>query len=233
MGFGRRSRGCKTPPRASPTATSCEKSAEAYYRYDHDPSLRAAILFGHGENFSRSIDFDGPRSLAGTGKPWIASKGTIAWAVPDLIEAAAPAGNTKAAHKALVRLSGTARAGGTEQGLGLEARSLAVLRAGEASDRFYRVAIDPLSRARLRPELARCPEPGRLAALVGRHHRCLTLAESVPETCSQVARRVRRTYRDSTRNLNVGRLSRITEVNQAYESGRADGARGASWRCGQ
>ena len=54
-----------------------EKLAEAYYRYDHDPSLRAAILFGHGEHFSRGIDVDGLKSLAGTGKPWIASTGTI------------------------------------------------------------------------------------------------------------------------------------------------------------
>jgi enoyl-CoA hydratase len=28
-----------------------ERLAEAYYQYDHDPSLRAAILFGHGETF--------------------------------------------------------------------------------------------------------------------------------------------------------------------------------------
>jgi len=28
----------------------------AYYDYEHDPSLRAAILFGHGPNFSRGID---------------------------------------------------------------------------------------------------------------------------------------------------------------------------------
>jgi enoyl-CoA hydratase len=55
-----------------------EKLAEASYQYDHDPSLRAAILFGHGENFSRGIDVEGFRSLAGTGKPWIASNGTIA-----------------------------------------------------------------------------------------------------------------------------------------------------------
>src|ERR1700691_3271097 len=55
-----------------------EKLAEAYYKYDHDPSLHAAILFGHGENFSRGIDVEGFRSLAGTGKPWIASNGTIA-----------------------------------------------------------------------------------------------------------------------------------------------------------
>jgi enoyl-CoA hydratase len=54
-----------------------EKLAEAYYQYDHDPSLRAAILFGHGENFSRGIDVEGFKALAGTGKPWIASTGTI------------------------------------------------------------------------------------------------------------------------------------------------------------
>jgi enoyl-CoA hydratase len=54
-----------------------EKLAEAYYQYDHDPSLRAAILFGHGENFSRGIDVEGFKSLAGTGKLWIASTGTI------------------------------------------------------------------------------------------------------------------------------------------------------------
>ena len=27
--------------------------AESYYQYDHDSSLRVAVLFGHGENFSR------------------------------------------------------------------------------------------------------------------------------------------------------------------------------------
>src|SRR5258708_12149572 len=54
-----------------------EKLAEAYYQYDHDPSLRAAILFGHGENFSRGIDVEGFKSLAATGKPWIESTGTI------------------------------------------------------------------------------------------------------------------------------------------------------------
>jgi enoyl-CoA hydratase len=41
-----------------------EKLAEAYFQYDHDPSLRAAILFGHGENFSRGIDVGGFKSLA-------------------------------------------------------------------------------------------------------------------------------------------------------------------------
>ncbi|WP_394841991.1 enoyl-CoA hydratase-related protein [Pendulispora brunnea] len=36
--------------------------AEAYYQYDHDPSLRAAVLFGHGPNFSRGIDVNAFRA---------------------------------------------------------------------------------------------------------------------------------------------------------------------------
>src|SRR4029450_5588589 len=32
--------------------------AETYYQYEHDASLRALVLFGHGENFSRGIDVD-------------------------------------------------------------------------------------------------------------------------------------------------------------------------------
>jgi enoyl-CoA hydratase/carnithine racemase len=31
---------------------------ETMYLYEHDPSLRALVLFGHGENFSRGIDVD-------------------------------------------------------------------------------------------------------------------------------------------------------------------------------
>ena len=33
--------------------------ASAYYNFDNDPTLRAAVLFGHGENFSRENDVDG------------------------------------------------------------------------------------------------------------------------------------------------------------------------------
>jgi len=32
--------------------------AETMYQYEHDSTLRAAILFGHGDNFSRGIDVD-------------------------------------------------------------------------------------------------------------------------------------------------------------------------------
>ena len=48
--------------------------AEVFYEYEHDSTLRAAVLFGHGENFSRGIDVDasqaaliaGRRTLTGT-----------------------------------------------------------------------------------------------------------------------------------------------------------------------
>lgn len=43
--------------------------ARAFYDYDHDPSLRVAILFGHGDNFSRGIDVDAFRAAAKTGNP--------------------------------------------------------------------------------------------------------------------------------------------------------------------
>ncbi len=51
--------------------------AKAYYDYDHDPSLRAAVLFGHGEHFSRGIDVDGFKAIVRAGKPLIGRSGVI------------------------------------------------------------------------------------------------------------------------------------------------------------
>ena len=48
--------------------------AKAYYQYEHDPSLRTAVLFGHGDNFSRGIDVDAFQALAASGRP-LMSKG--------------------------------------------------------------------------------------------------------------------------------------------------------------
>jgi enoyl-CoA hydratase len=42
--------------------------AEAYYQYEHDPSLRAAVLFGHGDNFSRGIDVDASQAAIVAGR---------------------------------------------------------------------------------------------------------------------------------------------------------------------
>ena len=75
--------------------------------------------------------------------------------LPELIEAAARSGNTRTASGALERLAETTRAAGTDYGLGIEARSYALLSDGAAADGLYREAIDRLSRTRLRPDLAR------------------------------------------------------------------------------
>jgi enoyl-CoA hydratase/carnithine racemase len=42
--------------------------AEVFYQYEHDPSLRAAVLFGHGEHFSRGIDVDASQAAIAAGR---------------------------------------------------------------------------------------------------------------------------------------------------------------------
>jgi DNA-binding CsgD family transcriptional regulator len=77
------------------------------------------------------------------------------WALPELIEAAARSGNAQAGTPALERLADVTQAGGTDFGLGIQARSRALLSQGEVADDLYREAIDRVGRTRLRPELAR------------------------------------------------------------------------------
>jgi DNA-binding CsgD family transcriptional regulator len=77
------------------------------------------------------------------------------WVAPELIEAAARSGKTDSAADALRRLSEMTRASGSDWGLGIAARSRALLSEGEAAERLYREAIDRLGRTRIRPELAR------------------------------------------------------------------------------
>jgi DNA-binding CsgD family transcriptional regulator len=77
------------------------------------------------------------------------------WALPELIEAAVRTGDTGIASDALTRLAEFTVAGGTDFGLGVEARSRALLSAGETAENLYREAIERLGRTQLRPELAR------------------------------------------------------------------------------
>jgi len=77
------------------------------------------------------------------------------WALPELIEAATRTGNTHIASDALARLAETTQAGETDFGLGMEARSRALVSEGETAERCYREAIDRLGRTQLRPDLAR------------------------------------------------------------------------------
>jgi len=77
------------------------------------------------------------------------------WSITEFIEAATRAGFAEGTADALDRLSGMARASGTDWALGIEARSRALLTQGDHAEVFYRDAIDHLGRARLRIELAR------------------------------------------------------------------------------
>jgi DNA-binding CsgD family transcriptional regulator len=77
------------------------------------------------------------------------------WALPELVEAAARCGKGQLAAEALDRLAETTRPGGTDFGLGIEARSRALVSEDAAAEELYREAIDRLGRTQLRPELAR------------------------------------------------------------------------------
>jgi DNA-binding NarL/FixJ family response regulator len=77
------------------------------------------------------------------------------WILPELVEAAARAGDAELARDALERLARTTQPCGTEFGLGIEARCRALLSSGSEADDCYREAIERLARTRLRPELAR------------------------------------------------------------------------------
>ena len=77
------------------------------------------------------------------------------WALVELIEAAVRSAAPERAAGALHRLSGVARACGTDWALGAEARSRALVSDGAAAESLYREAIDRLGRSRLRVELGR------------------------------------------------------------------------------
>ena len=77
------------------------------------------------------------------------------WALPELIEAASRTGQTRLAADALARLAEATSIGQTDWGQGIYARSRALLSGGEDAGRWYREAVDRLSRTGFRPELAR------------------------------------------------------------------------------
>jgi DNA-binding NarL/FixJ family response regulator len=77
------------------------------------------------------------------------------WALPELIEAAIRSGNADLAPIALERLVESAEASATDWGLGIVARSRALLSEREAAEDCYAEAIDRLSRTQLCTELAR------------------------------------------------------------------------------
>ena len=77
------------------------------------------------------------------------------WAVVELVEAAALSGRGDAAAGAYRRLAEVTGASGTDWGLGIQARSRALVSRGDTADRLYRESIARLGRTALRTDLAR------------------------------------------------------------------------------
>ena len=81
--------------------------------------------------------------------------GVLGWSLAELIEAAVRSGQPARAADALERLSEMTGASGTDWALGTQARSRALLSAGETAEKLYREAIERLDRTRMRPAAAR------------------------------------------------------------------------------
>jgi DNA-binding CsgD family transcriptional regulator len=78
-----------------------------------------------------------------------------AWAMVELIEAAARVGEPEAAGEAAERFAEIAKASGSDWALGVHARSCALLSTGVTAERHYREALDRLGRCQMRVDLAR------------------------------------------------------------------------------
>src|ERR1700674_3228907 len=77
------------------------------------------------------------------------------WPGVELIEAAGRSGRVDMAADVLRRLAEITTTSGTDWALGIEARSRALLSAGDAAERLYRESIERLGRTRIRADLAR------------------------------------------------------------------------------
>jgi DNA-binding CsgD family transcriptional regulator len=75
--------------------------------------------------------------------------------LPNLVEAAVRSDDRDLAAFSVEQLAGTAEPSGTDWGLGVLARSRALLAVGDDADRLYRAAVDHLGRCRAVTDLAR------------------------------------------------------------------------------
>jgi len=81
--------------------------------------------------------------------------GSLLWTTVELIEAGVRTSLADAAASAYAQLEEMTSAGGTDWGLGIRARSRALLSEGETAERLYRESIARLGKTRLRVDLAR------------------------------------------------------------------------------
>ena len=77
------------------------------------------------------------------------------WSLPELVESAARTEAADVARDAVERLTATTRPASTDWGLGVEARSRALVSEGPVAEGLYREAVERLRRTKLRADLAR------------------------------------------------------------------------------
>jgi DNA-binding CsgD family transcriptional regulator len=109
----------------------------------------AAVLYNGLARYDMAVSA-AREATANAIDPWQAM-----WVLPELVEAAARAGDPGLACDALGRLRETTQPAGSDFALGIEARSLALVSGAAAAEALYREAIERLARTRLSPELAR------------------------------------------------------------------------------
>ena len=81
--------------------------------------------------------------------------GLVAWAMVELVEAAARTDHRDVAAVTLERLAERTHASGTDWALGIEARSRALLSDGPEADKLYQESIERLGRSRIAVHVAR------------------------------------------------------------------------------
>jgi DNA-binding CsgD family transcriptional regulator len=131
-----------------------------------EPAIDEAATVGQGfavqwGQFTTAILFNG---LGRYGEALVAARRATddtpelfisSWALTELVEAASRSGAPGLAATALERLTEDTAVAGTDWGLGIAARSRALLADGETARALYHEATERLGRTRLRPELAR------------------------------------------------------------------------------
>ncbi|WP_217423999.1 helix-turn-helix transcriptional regulator [Agromyces sp. Marseille-P2726] len=109
----------------------------------------AAVLYNGLARYGEAMAA-AERATSATSEPFVS-----VWALPELVEAAARAGDSQRAAQALARLVETTQPCDTDSAAGIEARSRALVSEGDAAEDAYREAVHRLGRTPLRPELAR------------------------------------------------------------------------------
>ena len=109
----------------------------------------AAILFnGLGR-------YEDARAAAEAASSAPLDKFAAMWSLPELVESAARTQAADVARDAVERLTESTRPAGTDWGLGVEARSRALVSEGPVAEGLYREAVERLRRTKLRADLAR------------------------------------------------------------------------------